>query len=240
MKFYVVFASVLVAVIAKPTTILTPIVSPSASSQYHSQDEFGQYSYGYANGHSSKSELKTIDGITRGVYSYIDAEGKLQNVEYTADDVNGFRVVATNLPAAPVVNAESNLQPVQDTPEVAEAKAKHLIELEKVKETVEGVQLPSATYIQPITASHVGVRFSSPDIVYSYGIPSSVYHLPVVPATPIAAYAAPLPIPFVEKRIANTVITSAKLPSAPTETPEVAKARAEHLAEVEKAKARNA
>jgi len=67
-------------------------------SQYHAQDELGQYSYGYSGGPSSKVEVKTLDGITRGGYSYVDANGILQKVNYVADPVNGFRVAATNLP----------------------------------------------------------------------------------------------------------------------------------------------
>lgn len=52
-----------------------PIALP-ATSQYHSQDELGQYQYGYNNPQSSKNEIKTFDGITRGSYSYLDSEGK--------------------------------------------------------------------------------------------------------------------------------------------------------------------
>lgn len=52
-----------------------PIALPGAS-QYHSQDELGQYQYGYNNPLSSKNEIKTFDGITRGSYSYLDSEGK--------------------------------------------------------------------------------------------------------------------------------------------------------------------
>lgn len=73
------------------------------SSQYHSQDKLGQYSYGYAGALSSKTETKTADGVTRGGYSYIDANGVLQTVQYISDPVNGFRVKATNLPVAPAV-----------------------------------------------------------------------------------------------------------------------------------------
>lgn len=69
-------------------------------SQYHSQDEFGQYSYGYNSGSSSKAEVKTLDGITRGGYSYVDANGQVQHYNYVSDPVNGFRVAGTNLPAA--------------------------------------------------------------------------------------------------------------------------------------------
>lgn len=45
--------------------------------QYHSQNALGQYSYGYANELSSKDEVKGSDGVTRGAYSYIDANGKI-------------------------------------------------------------------------------------------------------------------------------------------------------------------
>ncbi|GLV32643.1 Cuticular protein 72Ea [Carabus blaptoides fortunei] len=76
---------------------------PAAESQYHAQNKFGQYSYGYAGPLSAKSETKTADGITRGGYSYIDANGILQTVQYISDSANGFRVTATNLPEAPAV-----------------------------------------------------------------------------------------------------------------------------------------
>ena len=71
-----------------------------------------------------RSELKTVDGSVRGLYGYVDPNGKLVNVHYVADD-NGFRVVgANNLPEAPSVPAEVNSpEPVKDTPEVVAARA---------------------------------------------------------------------------------------------------------------------
>nr|CAD7424385.1 unnamed protein product [Timema monikensis] len=75
------------------------------------------------------SEVKSFDGVTRGGYSYVDANGELQTVSYTADALNGFRVAATNLPKAPAPIESAPLvapEPVQDTPEVAAAKAAHL------------------------------------------------------------------------------------------------------------------
>lgn len=113
------------------------------SSQYHAQDELGQYSYGYAGGPSSKSESRSADGVTRGAYSYIDANGLVQQVQYVSDPVNGFRVAATNLPVAPVAGPVATYAaapvalpvgpvhyaqlpvPVGDTPEVAAAKIEH-------------------------------------------------------------------------------------------------------------------
>ena len=112
-------------------------------------DELGQYSYGYAGGPSAKSESRTADGVTRGAYSYIDANGIQQHVQYVSDPVNGFRVAATNLPVAPAAGPVPVAQvhqvaplavahplggpvhiaqlpvPVQDTPEVQLAKAQH-------------------------------------------------------------------------------------------------------------------
>jgi len=77
-----------------------PIVSSNidaANSQYHAQDDLGQYNYGFSNPTQTKQELKTADGVTRGSYSYVDANGILQTVNYISDAM-GFRVAATNLP----------------------------------------------------------------------------------------------------------------------------------------------
>ncbi|XP_075161996.1 cuticular protein 72Ea [Haematobia irritans] len=74
----------------------TSVISP-VQHQYHTQDELGQYAYGYSDPLSSKQEVRSLDGVTRGSYSYRDAEGILQTVDYTADDT-GFHVTATNLP----------------------------------------------------------------------------------------------------------------------------------------------
>lgn len=66
---------------------------------YHqSQDtRVGVHAYSYAGGPSAKEEVRGLDGITRGSYSYVDAHGILQSVFYVADE-GGFRVAATNLP----------------------------------------------------------------------------------------------------------------------------------------------
>lgn len=101
-----------------------PVAAPAEYfpiSQYQFQDGHGQYSYGlvftiavpvhrtescchfsYVGPLGSKSETKSSDGVTRGGYSYLDANGVMQTVHYIADPVNGFRVAATNLPRAPI------------------------------------------------------------------------------------------------------------------------------------------
>merc|ERR1712226_1467105 len=132
-----------------PIAPVAPIVEPP-SSQFHAQDEFGQFSFGYQNINSARSESKDAFGVTRGSYQYVDANNVVQTVHYTADDINGFRVAATNVPvapalvqaglpvapAAPAVTPLVAPVPVVETPEVAAARAEHLAAHEKAKAEV--------------------------------------------------------------------------------------------------------
>merc|ERR1712018_909096 len=132
-----------------PFAPVAPIVEPP-SSQFHAQDELGQFSFGYQNINSARSESKDAFGVTRGSYQYVDANNVVQTVHYTADDINGFRVAATNVPVAPAAGAvglpvapEVPVSaplvapvPVEETPEVAAARAEHLAAHEKAKADV--------------------------------------------------------------------------------------------------------
>merc|ERR1712018_186856 len=118
-------------------------IPASPSSQFHAQDEFGQFSFGYENINSAKTETKDAFGVTRGSYQYVDANGILQTVNYSADDINGFRVAGTNIPVAgaqPVAPAALPLVapvPVLETPEVAAARAEHLAAHAEAKAAVD-------------------------------------------------------------------------------------------------------
>merc|ERR1711994_884406 len=81
-----------VAQAAAPVEAAAPAAVPvvaaavdAANNQFHAQDDYGQFNYGYSNGHSTKQELKTADGVTRGSYSYVDANGIVQTVNYLSD-----------------------------------------------------------------------------------------------------------------------------------------------------------
>ncbi len=75
----------------QPQVVATvPVAVAPQNHQFHSQDDIGQYSYGYSNFDSQKSETKTADGIVRGTYSYMDANGVVQQVNYVSDAL-GFR-----------------------------------------------------------------------------------------------------------------------------------------------------
>ena len=116
-----------VAAPVAPVTYAAPI-APYVGSQFHAQDEFGNLNYGYSNLNSAKAEAGNTYGGVHGGYSYVDANGVLQQVQYVADAA-GFRVADSRLPVAPVYNGvaptfnpELPVAPV-DTTEVAEAKA---------------------------------------------------------------------------------------------------------------------
>jgi len=128
------YAAAPVAAPAVAYAAAAPVIAAApytAGSQFHAQDEFGNLNYGYANINSVKQEVGNTYGGVTGGYSYVDANGELQQVQYIADGA-GFRVADSRLPVAPVYdgvaptfNPEPLVAPV-DTPEVAEAKAAHL------------------------------------------------------------------------------------------------------------------
>merc|ERR1711936_488158 len=105
--------------VAAPQATVVPVApaAPAPShSQFHAQDEMGGYNYGYATPSSSKQEFRTADGIVQGSYSYVDANGITQTVNYVSD-AEGFKVAATNLPRAPVAEPVAPVQtPVVPVP----------------------------------------------------------------------------------------------------------------------------
>ena len=133
------------------------------AAQYQSQDDLGQYSYGYSNEDSYKNEQRTADGIVRGSYSYVDANGELQVVHYISDAF-GFRVSATNLPEAPIA------APVQEQPIAVEEEA--------IREA------KSADAHVPITGYASG-HYYAPTYAYA---PTYTYAAPapVVPVAPVS------------------------------------------------------
>jgi len=127
------------------------IPAPAVSSQFHSQDEFGNVAHGYSDLNSVKHEQGNAHLGVTGSYSYVDPNGQLQTTNYIADAL-GFRVQATNLPVAPAAPAVPEVElpvapvytgkapvfdlvgpsPVVDTPEVAAAKAEFQAKFDEV------------------------------------------------------------------------------------------------------------
>merc|ERR1711931_423663 len=158
-------------------------INPAPSSQFHAQDEFGQFSFGHAGGPSARTEARNAYGVTTGSYQYIDANGLLQTVNYIADPVNGFRVAGTNLPVAAAAPAVEPLAApvfdlplpvaVEDTAEVAAAKAEF-----------------AAAYDAAAAAAAAGL-FGGVYAAAPGAIVANIAHAaPTVAALPAAAYAA--------------------------------------------------
>jgi hypothetical protein len=129
---------------------------PSVSAtQYHAQDELGQASFGYAHPGQAATNLRDGFGNQIGSYAYINPEGKEVRVSYTADS-RGFRVLSNDLRVAPVANLVAPVQ-VEDTPEVAKAKADHAVAVTAAKSGVAPVApvvaLPSPVQDTPEVAA---------------------------------------------------------------------------------------
>lgn len=135
----------------------------AVSSQYHTQDNHGQYSYGYADPNSQKHESRSADGVTHGGYSYVDGNGLVQSVKYTADHVNGFQVAATNLPVGPA--------PVHPVAHYAHAA-------------------PVAHYAHAAPVVYAAHHVAAPAISYAHHVSAPAVSYAHVSA-PVAHYAAP-------------------------------------------------
>merc|ERR1711962_1791498 len=72
----------------------TPYQALTGPTQYHLQDEFGNFEYAYANRESQKME-KGNDMAVRGQYAYVMSDGVLRRVDYLADNY-GFHVLQDN------------------------------------------------------------------------------------------------------------------------------------------------
>jgi hypothetical protein len=221
-------------------------VNPNPSTQFHAQDEFGQFSFGHAGGPSARTEARNAYGVTTGSYQYIDANGLLQTVNYVADPVNGFRVAGTNLPVGPAALAAPEVaplvaptfnpeplvapvftgvapEPVQDTPEVAEAKAAHLALLEaanaerKKRDADEEAAVVAAPAIAALPYPYAGLNLAG---LPAAGLPLNYAGLAGVPAlnyagvagVPALTYAA---APAVAAPVATVAAAPAPLAAAP-------------------------
>jgi hypothetical protein len=132
---------------------IAPVFPLATSTQYHAQDEFGQTTFGYSHPGQASTNYRDAFGNQIGSYSYFNPEGKQVRVSYTADH-RGFRVLSNDLPVAPLQ--------VQDTLEVAQAKAAHFAAHAAVRArltpvTTAAVEVPAAAVAAPaepvVTAS---------------------------------------------------------------------------------------
>jgi hypothetical protein len=190
-------------------------VAPAAS-QFNSADEFGNINYGYANINSAKHEVGNTYGGVTGSYSYVDANGITQTVNYIADAL-GYRVAATNLPIAKSVELAQPVfdlvgpAPVDDTEEVKAAKAEFAQAFEAAqaasasrrKRQAELATLPAST--APLTiAAPAPLTIAAP---YTYAAAPYAYA-----AAPLGyAAAAPVAITASAPAARDAVLTKIQL-----------------------------
>merc|ERR1711955_128435 len=184
-------------------------INPAPSTQFHAQDEFGQFSFGHAGGPLARTEARNAYGVTTGSYQYVDANGLLQTVNYVADPVNGFRVAGTNLPVGPAVPAAAPLEaPVFDLP-VPVAVEDTAAAADRKKREAEEVAVAAAPaiaalpypYAAGLNLAYAGLPLAAPAVLPAA---AAVAHAPIVKsvvetpaavktevaATPVISYAA--------------------------------------------------
>merc|ERR1711931_414287 len=182
-------------------------INPAPSSQFHAQDEFGQFSFGHAGGPSARTEARNAYGVTTGSYQYIDANGLLQTVNYIADPVNGFRVAGTNLPVAAAAPA---VEPAAAPPEEPAAERKRRDADEEA--AAAPVAVPAVLPYPYAGAYGVGAGLFGGVYAAAPGaIVANIAHAaPTVAALPAAAYAAaPLAVPAVAATYAAAPLAAA-------------------------------
>lgn len=75
-------------------------------SQYHTQNELGEATYGHREPFQTHDAIQDSEGNKAGSFSYVAPDGRLLTTDYIADQA-GYRVASNALPvaegAAPVV-----------------------------------------------------------------------------------------------------------------------------------------
>merc|ERR1719312_1685631 len=108
-----------IKVVQTPKAAIVGQGKEEVSQQYHSQDEFGNYSYGYANNNSEKQEVgNTRSGQVKGHYTYVDGAGRNRRVDYVADN-NGFRAAGDGINK---IKREAEAEPEAEPEAKAEAE----------------------------------------------------------------------------------------------------------------------
>jgi len=180
-----------------PTLVATaPVAVPLVTkTQYHAQDELGQASYGYSHPGHAHAAVRDAAGGVRGSYAYINPDGKEVRVNYVADSVGGFRVESNDLPVGPAVPVVAPLlapAPVQDTPEVAAAKAEHMkaVEDAKIRNAEADKKDAEEAKETPAPAENKDTEEKKERRkrqVIAYSAPTAIAYSHVLPATPIVA-----------------------------------------------------
>jgi len=250
-----------------PVVIQPAAVPVDLASQYHTQDEFGQFTFGHASLGQAHSQTRDFTGAVRGSYTYVNPDGEQVVAHYVAD-AGGFRVSSNALPVAPTFDGVAPEAPVadleapvfdleapvfnleapvfdgvqvEDTEEVAAAIAEHFRLVEEHKALVAAAALAEAeapvAVEEPVVVEEV-VEVVEPVVEAAEAVTEAVEV--VTEAVEVVAEEAP-----VEEVVAEEVaVTAAPVVPAPLDaegnvidTDEVSAVAAEHFRLIEEHKA---
>merc|ERR1711868_314394 len=165
-------------------------------------------------------------GLQSRSFQYIDANGLLQTVNYVADPVNGFQVAGTNLPVGPAAPEVAPLvapvfdgvapEPVQDTPEVAEAKAAHAIALEAAAAAASERKRRDADEeaAPAVAALPLGLPYAGLPLTYAAAAPVAA-GLPLTYAAALPAAAAVAHAPVVKSVVEKPAEVATEIAAHP-------------------------
>merc|ERR1711970_1109163 len=177
-----------------PVVSYTPIaVQPAAvpteyKSQYHSQDELGQFSFGHISGDQAHHQVRDYTGAVQGSYTYLDANGEQVVAHYIADS-NGFRVSSNALPVAPTFDGVAPEGPVADLAAPVFDLEAPVFDLEQVMETEE-VQAATAEHFRLVAEHKAAVEAAQAAAAAEAEAAAPVEEAPVEEEAPIEAVEA--------------------------------------------------
>jgi len=137
-----------------PVVIQPAAVPVDLASQYHTQDEFGQFTFGHASLGQAHSQTRDFTGAVRGSYTYVNPDGEQVVAHYVAD-AGGFRVSSNALPVAPTFDGVAPEAPVADLEAPVfdlEAPVAPVFELEAP--VFDGVQVADTEEVAAAIAEH--------------------------------------------------------------------------------------
>merc|ERR1712142_1325512 len=139
-----------------------PAVAPTEyKSQFHSQDELGQFSFGHISGDQAHQQTRDFTGAVQGSYTYLNAEGEQVVAHYIADS-NGFRVSSNALPVAPTFDGVAPEAPVADLKAPVFDLEAPVFDLEQVMETEE-VKAATAEHFRLVAEAKAAIEAAEAD-----------------------------------------------------------------------------
>lgn len=182
------------------------LVETGSSSQFRSEDNYGNYNFGYDESHStggSSRRESQVNGVRHGSYSLSDADGRRRQVNYVADAA-GFRAtIDTNEPgvepkdpAAVAINKNGYgpvavAAPAYAAPVVAAYAPAPVVRAQVYRDHV--VEAPIRQAYGPV-AAYGGEQYAEAPRAFSYSFGATHVSPVAAPAYAAPAYAAPAPV----------------------------------------------